>query len=104
MAQDPRETWQRLQRTLQESGQKFGKGAGGGGNPRAALSGILGLALLGGGAMLFQASIFNGKIVQPQRIMSANILLQWMVVIGQSSTPGSVALAKISIVRVSDTS
>jgi len=61
MAQDPRETWQRLQRTLQERGQQFGKG-GGGGNPRQALTGLLGLVVLGGGAMVVQASLFNGEI------------------------------------------
>jgi prohibitin 2 len=49
-----------LQRTLQnaqEQGRRFG---GGRGNPRNALGGLLGLVLLGGGAVLISNSLFNG--------------------------------------------
>jgi len=51
-----------LQRTLQnaqEQGRRFGAG-GGGRNPRNALGGLLGLVLLGGGAVLINNSLFNG--------------------------------------------
>jgi len=57
---NPQETWRRLQRTLQnaqQQGQKFG----GGGNPRNALGGIVGLVVLGGGAVLLNNSLFNGS-------------------------------------------
>lgn len=53
--------FQELQRTLanaQEQGRRFG-GAGGG-NPRNALGGLVGLALLGGGAVILSNSLFNG--------------------------------------------
>jgi len=49
-----------LQRTIQnaqEQGRRFG---GGRGNPRNALGGLLGLVLLGGGAVLISNSLFNG--------------------------------------------
>ena len=50
-----------LQRTIQnaqEQGRRFG--GGGRGNPRNALGGLLGLVLLGGGAVLISNSLFNG--------------------------------------------
>ncbi|KAJ9649084.1 Prohibitin-2, subunit of the prohibitin complex (Phb1p-Phb2p) [Coniosporium tulheliwenetii] len=61
MSGDPQETWRRLQQTLQnaqQQGKKFG--SGGGGNPRGAIGGVLGLAILGGGAVLLNNSLFNG--------------------------------------------
>ncbi|KAJ9659684.1 Prohibitin-2, subunit of the prohibitin complex (Phb1p-Phb2p) [Coniosporium apollinis] len=60
MSGDPQETWRRLQQTLQnaqQQGKKFG--SGGGGNPRGAIGGVLGLAILGGGAVLLNNSLFN---------------------------------------------
>jgi prohibitin 2 len=53
--------FQELQRTLaqaQEQGRKFG--GSGGGNPRNAIGGLLGLVLLGGGAVALSNSLFNG--------------------------------------------
>ncbi|KAI9720677.1 MAG: Prohibitin-2, subunit of the prohibitin complex (Phb1p-Phb2p) [Candelaria pacifica] len=55
-----RETWARLQETLQ-SAQRQGRGFGGagGGNPRNLFGGAAGLLLLGGGAILVQNALFN---------------------------------------------
>jgi prohibitin 2 len=55
--------FQELQRTLQnaqQQGRKMGGGFGGGGNPRNALGGLLGLVVVGGGAVLLSNSLFNG--------------------------------------------
>jgi prohibitin 2 len=55
--------FQDLQRQLakaQETGRKFG-GAGGGGNPRSAIGGLVGLVLFGGGAVVLNNSLFNGR-------------------------------------------
>jgi len=53
--------FQELQQQLaraQEQGRKFG-GGGAGGSPRGAIGGILGLAILGGGAVVLSNSLFN---------------------------------------------
>jgi len=61
MSGDPQETWRRLQQTLQNAQQQGKKFGGGGGNPRGAIGGVLGLAILGGGAVLLNNSLFNGS-------------------------------------------
>jgi prohibitin 2 len=56
--------FQDLQKQLaraQEQGRKFGGGSGGG-NPRNALGGLVGLVLFGGGAVILNNSLFNGMI------------------------------------------
>lgn len=63
---DPQETWRRLQQSIQtarQQGSRFGGAGGmpGGGSPRAALGGMMGLILLGGGAMVASNALFNGK-------------------------------------------
>jgi len=58
MARDPRETWAKLQQTLQ-SAQQQGKRGFGGGNPRNFFGGAAGLLLLGGGAVLVNNALFN---------------------------------------------
>ncbi|KAI9811999.1 MAG: Prohibitin-2, subunit of the prohibitin complex (Phb1p-Phb2p) [Pycnora praestabilis] len=58
MARDPRETWAKLQQTLQ-SAQQQGKRMGGGGNPRNLFGGVAGLLLLGGGVLLVNNALFN---------------------------------------------
>lgn len=57
MSQDPREYMQRLQRAIQQrQSAGFGGGMPGGG---AAGRGIVGLVLLGAGAVIVSNSIFN---------------------------------------------
>ncbi|MCJ1227863.1 Prohibitin-2, subunit of the prohibitin complex (Phb1p-Phb2p) [Toensbergia leucococca] len=58
MAQDPRETWRRLQQTL-ASAQQQGRNAGLGGSPRNFLGGVAGLLLLGAGALTINNALFN---------------------------------------------
>lgn len=59
---DPRETWRRLQISLQQrGGQGFGGGFPGG-NPRGGAAAIGGLVLLGVGGVLISNSLFNGKL------------------------------------------
>jgi prohibitin 2 len=56
--------FQELQRQLaraQETGRRFG-GPGGGGNPRNALTGLVGLVVFGGGAVVLSNSLFNGRV------------------------------------------
>ncbi|MCJ1482373.1 Prohibitin-2, subunit of the prohibitin complex (Phb1p-Phb2p) [Schaereria dolodes] len=57
MAQDPRETWRRLQQTLASAQQQGRKGFGG--NPKGAIGGIAGLVLLGGAAVVVNNALFN---------------------------------------------
>lgn len=61
----PQKYFQDLQRTLQnaqQQGRRFG--AGGGGNPRQAIGGLVGFALLAGGAVVASNSLFNGPCWQ----------------------------------------
>jgi len=59
MAGDPRETWQRLQNTLQQRGRAgFGPGFPGG-SPRRAFGGAGALILLGVGGYIISNSLFN---------------------------------------------
>jgi prohibitin 2 len=57
---DPRQTWQRLQQSLQQQGR--GSGFPGGGFPSGgrALGGAGGLLLLGVGGYVLLNSLFNG--------------------------------------------
>jgi hypothetical protein len=62
MSQDPRETFRRLQQTLQQrSRQGFGVGAGIPGG--ASLRPLAGLILLGLGGVIVSNSLFNGMSV-----------------------------------------
>ena len=60
MSQDPRETWRKLQQTLASAQQQGRRGLGG--NPRNLFGGAAGLLLLGGGALVLNNALFNGKI------------------------------------------
>ena len=60
MATDPRETWQRIQRSIQQRGQQgFGGGLPGG---NAGRSGIVALIALGIGGVIISNSLFNGML------------------------------------------
>lgn len=59
MAYDPREHFQKIQRTLQQRGGGGFGGVPGGG---AAGKGLLGLIALGVGTIVISNSIFNGMI------------------------------------------
>ena len=60
MSQDPRETFKRLQRSLQEQGRRgFGGGLPGG---RGAIGGAGGLILLGIAGVVASNALFNGKL------------------------------------------
>lgn len=59
MAGDPRETWARLQQSLQQ--QRAKGGFPGGGSPRRAFGGAGALIALGLGAYVFMNSLFNGE-------------------------------------------
>lgn len=57
--------FQELQQQLaraQASGAKFGGGGAAGGGPRGAIGGIVGLVVLGGGALVLSNSLFNGML------------------------------------------
>ncbi|KAI9868609.1 MAG: Prohibitin-2, subunit of the prohibitin complex (Phb1p-Phb2p) [Trichoglossum hirsutum] len=58
MARDPRETWAKLQQTLQ-SAQQQGRRGFGGGNPRSFFAGGAGLLLIVGGTLVFNNALFN---------------------------------------------
>ncbi|KAI9807128.1 MAG: Prohibitin-2, subunit of the prohibitin complex (Phb1p-Phb2p) [Sarcosagium campestre] len=58
MAGDPRETWARLQKTLQSAGRQ-GRGSFPGGSPRGAMGGAAGIAILVGGAIVVNNALFN---------------------------------------------
>ncbi|KAH0536473.1 Prohibitin-2, subunit of the prohibitin complex (Phb1p-Phb2p) [Glutinoglossum americanum] len=58
MARDPRETWAKLQQTLQ-SAQQQGRRGFGGGNPKNVLAGGVGLLLIVGGSWFFTNALFN---------------------------------------------
>ncbi|KAI9781843.1 MAG: Prohibitin-2, subunit of the prohibitin complex (Phb1p-Phb2p) [Geoglossum umbratile] len=58
MARDPRETWAKLQQTLQ-SAQQQGRRGFGGGSPRGFFAGGAGLILLVGGTLVFNNALFN---------------------------------------------
>jgi len=61
MAYDPREHFQKIQRTLQQrGGSGFGGGLPAGGAPAA--RGILALIALGVGGVVLSNSIFNGML------------------------------------------
>jgi hypothetical protein len=55
-----RQNFEEIQRQLQKRGRQFGGGLPGGG-PRA-IGGIVGFALLGGGAFVLSNSLFNGML------------------------------------------
>ncbi|MCJ1316367.1 Prohibitin-2, subunit of the prohibitin complex (Phb1p-Phb2p) [Xylographa vitiligo] len=57
MAQDPRETWRRLQQGIANAQQQGRKGFGG--NPRGAIGGAAFLALAVGGAVIVSNALFN---------------------------------------------
>lgn len=57
---DPRETWARLQQTLQ-SAQRRGRGGLGGGLPKNVFGGAAGAVLLIGGGLVLSNSLFNGE-------------------------------------------
>ena len=59
MGQDPREAWRKLQQTLANAQQQGKRGIGG--SPKGALGGIAGLLLLGGGVIVFNNALFNGR-------------------------------------------
>ena len=61
MARDPRETWAKLQQTLQ-SAQQQGRRGFGGGSPRSFFAGGAGLILLVGGTLVFNNALFNGTL------------------------------------------
>jgi prohibitin 2 len=67
MAGDPRETWQRLQNTLQQRG-RAGFGPGFGGSPRRAFGGAGALILLGVGGYIISNSLFNGEYGRSIRV------------------------------------
>ncbi|KZF24527.1 prohibitin [Xylona heveae TC161] len=58
MARDPRETWAKLQQTLQTA-QQQGKRGFGGGPPKSFFAGIGGLVLLGGAVVVANNALFN---------------------------------------------
>lgn len=56
------DAWRRMSQVIQQQQRRggFGAGGGGGGGPPARVgAGLIGLVLLGGGAMLFQNALFN---------------------------------------------
>ncbi|MCJ1399236.1 Prohibitin-2, subunit of the prohibitin complex (Phb1p-Phb2p) [Xylographa trunciseda] len=57
MAQDPRETWRKLQQTLVNAQQQGRKGLGG--SPRGALGGAAAIAIIVGGALVVNNALFN---------------------------------------------
>lgn len=59
MGQDPREVFRRLQQTLGSAQKRAGGGLPGG--PRNFFGGAFGLLLLGGGVVVFNNALFNGK-------------------------------------------
>jgi len=59
MSQQPPEWMKNMQAMAQQQGRRFG--AGGGGGPKAPISLIAGVVLLGGASYAFSNSIFNGK-------------------------------------------
>ena len=59
MGQDPREAFRRLQQALGSAQKRAGGGLPGG--PRNFLGGAFGLLLLGGGAVVLNNALFNGK-------------------------------------------
>ena len=60
MGQDPRDAWRKLQQTFANAQQQGRKGMGGA--PKGALGGMVGLIILGGGALVFNNALFNGKL------------------------------------------
>jgi len=88
-APDPQETWRRIQTNLQRQATRYG--GGGGPNPRAALGGFGLLLALGGGAVLVNNALFNGKLHRPYLHLAkieANIpVSQWTEVIARSNIP-----------------
>lgn len=63
-SQNPREAWERFARVARQRMASGGAGPGGmgGGPPKAAVSGILGIVLLGAAAVTFNNALFNGMI------------------------------------------
>ncbi|MCJ1352367.1 MAG: Prohibitin-2, subunit of the prohibitin complex (Phb1p-Phb2p) [Icmadophila ericetorum] len=57
MGQDPRDAWRKLQQTFANAQQQGRKGMGGA--PKGALGGMVGLIILGGGALVFNNALFN---------------------------------------------
>ena len=60
MAQDPKEYFRRLQKTLSSAQQRGTGGLGSGPGPRGAFGGIAGLILLGTGVVVINNALFNG--------------------------------------------
>jgi prohibitin 2 len=58
MAQDPRETWAKLQQGFKQAQEQGRRGMGGG--PKGALGGAAGLILLAGGVIVANNALFNG--------------------------------------------
>ena len=58
MANDPQQTWRKLQQTLASGQQQARRGLGG--NPRGFFGGAAALLLLGGGGVVINNALFNG--------------------------------------------
>jgi prohibitin 2 len=71
MSGDPRETFQRLQRVLQ---QRTRGGIGGAGGPGGSVKSIVSLVLLGVGGVALSNSLFNGKYIVGERHLDGNVL------------------------------
>ena len=61
MGQDPRDYYRKLQQTLSNAQAKGSKGLPGG--PGNFFGSAAGLLLLGGGALVLNNALFNGKLV-----------------------------------------
>ena len=67
MANDPQQTWRKLQQTLASGQQQARRGLGG--NPRGFFGGAAALLLLGGGAVVANNALFNGILKQYKLIL-----------------------------------
>jgi hypothetical protein len=88
MSQDPRETFRRLQQTLQQRTRQ-GFGGSGGVPGGASLKPLAGLILLGLGGIIVSNSLFNGMLAHLAAAdgMVPNLCGQLMVAIELSSIP-----------------
>lgn len=59
MSNQNKEAWEKLTRAIMDASRKGGRAAGGGPAPKGMFAGIGGLLLLGGGALVLNASLFN---------------------------------------------